>query len=101
MMNSRKNFEATYGVRPEQLDSRVKKMIGEMLDRREGIKTRPHEVRCAVCKGRGVGCKGRGGKFQVHLSGVSYKDPNHCMQCAGTGVTPICGSELMKAGRTA
>ena len=98
MMNSRKNFEAAYEVTLEQLeqqlDSWVKKMIGEMLDRREGIKIRPHEVRC-------VSCKGRGGKFQVYLSDVSYRGRTHCMQCYGTGVTPICGSELMKAGRTA
>lgn len=53
----------------------------------------PHDVRCADCGGRGGLCEAKG-------TGPPFWSYNHCMQCVGTGLTPISSAEVINGRGT-
>ncbi len=50
---------------------------------------RPHETRCTTCGGLGW-------FLERETASLPRWNYNHCMQCVGTGLTPICSAELIK-----
>ena len=76
------------------LQAAVTRLINGTIDGVVRARKRPYEVRCTECEGTGTESKNG-------VSAFPYLERDHCMQCVGTGLTPICSSELMKAGRTA
>ena len=54
---------------------------------------RPEDVRCTDCEGIGAHLGGT-------VSAVSDFTLNPCMQCVGTGLTPISSAEVIKGRGT-
>jgi len=65
----------------------------ELADAYVLMGTRPPEVRCTRCGGLGV-------RFKAQAAPLSDDPGDHCIQCVGTGLTPICSAEVNKGRGT-